>query len=35
MEAEWAEEEANPVGGPAVSNNLDLQELSDTWLPTR
>jgi hypothetical protein len=32
---EEAEEEGNPVGGPAVSINLDPQDLSDTGLPTR
>jgi hypothetical protein len=30
-----AEEENNPVGGPAVSTNLDPQDLSDTGPPTR
>ena len=28
-------EEGDPVGGLAVSNNLDLRDLSDTELPTR
>jgi hypothetical protein len=32
---EEAEEEGNPVGGPAVSINLDPQDLSDTGSPTR
>jgi hypothetical protein len=30
-----AEEEGNPVGGPAVSINLDTRDLSDTVPPTR
>jgi hypothetical protein len=30
-----AEEEGNPVGAPAVSINLDPQDLSDTGPPTR
>jgi hypothetical protein len=29
------QEEGNPVGGPAVSINLDPQDLSDTGPPTR
>jgi hypothetical protein len=32
---EEAEEEGDPVGRPAVSTNLDLQDLSDTGIPTR
>jgi hypothetical protein len=32
---EEAEEEGNPVGGPAVSINLDPQDLLDTGSPTR
>jgi hypothetical protein len=32
---EEAEEEGNPVRGPAVSINLDPQDLSDTGLPIR
>ena len=34
-ELEEAEEEGDPVGGPAVSINLDPQDLSDTGTPTR
>jgi hypothetical protein len=34
-ELKEAEEEGNPVGEPAVSINLDPQELSDTGPPTR
>jgi len=30
-----AKEEGNPVGGPAVSTNLDPRYLSDTGSPTR
>jgi hypothetical protein len=32
---EEAEEEGNPIGRPAVSINLDPQDLSDIELPTR
>ena len=32
---EEAEEEGDPVGGPAVSIKLDPQDLSDTGTPTR
>jgi hypothetical protein len=32
---EEAEEEGNPVGGPAVSINVDLRDLPDTGPPTR
>jgi hypothetical protein len=32
---EEAEEEGDPLGGPAVSINLDLQDLSHTKPPTR
>jgi hypothetical protein len=32
---EEAEEEQDPVGEPTVSINLDPQNLSDTWSPTR
>jgi hypothetical protein len=32
---EEAEEEGDPVGGPAVSINLDPWDLSDTGTPTR
>ena len=32
---EEAEKEGDPVGGPAVSINLDLGDLSDTGPPTR
>ena len=30
-----AEEKDDPVGGPAISINLDPQDLSDTEPPTR
>ena len=30
-----AEEEGDPAGGPAVSLNLDLQDLSNTGPPNR
>jgi hypothetical protein len=30
-----AEEEGDPIGRPAVSTNLDCQDLSDTEPPTR
>jgi hypothetical protein len=32
---EEAEEEDDPVGGPAISINLDSRDLSDTGTPTR
>ena len=32
---EEAEAEGDPVGGPAVSTNLDPQDLSDTETPAR
>ena len=32
---EEAEEEGDPIGRPAVSTNMDLQDLSDTEPPTR
>jgi hypothetical protein len=32
---EEAEEEGNPVGGPAVLIDLDLRDLSNTGPPTR
>jgi hypothetical protein len=32
---EQAEEEGNPVGGQAISINLDLQAVIDTGLPNR
>ena len=35
VELEEAEEEGNPVGGPAVSINLDPRDLSNTGLPNR
>jgi hypothetical protein len=33
--AKEAEEKGNPVGGPAVSNNLDPRDLSNTGPPNR
>ena len=32
---EEAEEEGEPIGGPAVSNNLDPWDLSDNGPPTK
>jgi hypothetical protein len=32
---EVAEEDSDPIGRPAVSTNLDPQDLSDTELPNR